>query len=150
MKVADILKVKGDALYTVAPNELLTNAIKTMAEKDIGSLVVLEQGALVGVLTFREVMQALAKNNGTVVGLHVREAMNTALLTCSLGSDVDAACRMMLTHHARYLPVCNQKTLEGVISFYDVAKVVVETQDFENRMLKAYIHDSPQESFPKP
>jgi CBS domain-containing protein len=50
---------------------------------------------------------------------------------------------MMLARHARYLPVMSQKTLMGVISFYDVAKAVVDSQDFENRMLKAYIRDWP-------
>jgi CBS domain-containing protein len=53
--------------------------------------------------------------------------------------------RMMLQRHARYMPVLTQKTLMGVISFYDVAKAVVESQDFENRMLKAYIRDWPVE-----
>jgi CBS domain-containing protein len=53
---------------------------------------------------------------------------------------------MMLGRHARYMPVLNEKTLMGVISFYDVAKSVVDSQDFENRMLKAYIRDWPVES----
>ena len=53
--------------------------------------------------------------------------------------------RMMLQRHARYLPVMEQRTLMGVISFYDVAKAVVDSQDFENRMLKAYIRDWPVE-----
>jgi len=50
---------------------------------------------------------------------------------------------MMLERHARYMPVMTQRTLMGVISFYDVAKAVVDSQDFENRMLKAYIRDWP-------
>jgi CBS domain-containing protein len=53
--------------------------------------------------------------------------------------------RMMLEHHARYLPVMENRTLMGVISFYDVAKAVVEEQTFENRMLKAYIRDWPED-----
>jgi predicted transcriptional regulator len=53
---------------------------------------------------------------------------------------------MMLQRHARYMPVMEQRTLMGVISFYDVAKAVVDSQDFENRMLKAYIRDWPVES----
>ena len=53
---------------------------------------------------------------------------------------------MMLQRHARYMPVMEQRTLMGVISFYDVAKAVVDSQDFENRMLKAYIRDWPVEA----
>ena len=52
---------------------------------------------------------------------------------------------MMVDHHARYLPVIDKQMLQGVISFYDVAKTVVDRQDFENRMLKAYIKDWPEE-----
>jgi predicted transcriptional regulator len=61
-------------------------------------------------------------------------------------TEIEEVSRMMLVEHARYLPVMNQKLLMGVISFYDVAKSVVEAQDFENTMLKAYIRDWPEEA----
>ncbi|MBN4836592.1 CBS domain-containing protein, partial [Enterobacter hormaechei] len=64
-------------------------------------------------------------------------------LTCTPDTEIDEVRRMMLNRHARYMPVMTQKTLMGVISFYDVAKAVVDGQDFENRMLKAYIRDWP-------
>ena len=66
MKVSDILRVKGNTLYTVAPDEPLAQAIDTMAEKDIGSLVVMEHGDLVGMLTFREVIQCITANKHVV------------------------------------------------------------------------------------
>ena len=69
-------------------------------------------------------------------------------LTCAPDTELDEVRRMMLQRHARYLPVMEGKTLMGVISFYDVAKAVVESQDFENRMLKAYIRDWPVEEPP--
>ena len=64
MKVSDILRVKGGTLFTVSPDQALAGAIETMAERDIGSLVVMSQGQLAGILTFREVMLAVAKNSG--------------------------------------------------------------------------------------
>jgi CBS domain-containing protein len=66
-------------------------------------------------------------------------------VTCTAETELDEVRRIMLARHARYLPVMNQRTLMGVISFYDVAKAVVDSQDFENRMLKAYIRDWPVE-----
>ena len=72
MKVSDILRVKGNTLFTVHPDEPLARAVDAMAEKDIGSLVVMEHGDLVGMLTFREVIQAIAKNGGGVGTLLVR------------------------------------------------------------------------------
>ena len=143
MKVSDILRVKGSTLFTVSPDQLLGDAIKTMAEHDIGSLVVMERGDLVGMLTFREVILAVVGNGGTMGQTIVRTVMDNAPLSCTLETEIDEVRRMMLGRHARYMPVMNQRTLMGVISFYDVAKAVVDSQDFENRMLKAYIRDWP-------
>jgi CBS domain-containing protein len=145
MKVSDILRVKGSTLFTVQPEQALSEAATTMAEHDIGSLVVMEHGDLVGMLTFREVIQAVVRNGGTVGSLVVRSVMDDHPLTCTPETEIDEVRRMMLNRHARYMPVLSQKTLMGVISFYDVAKAVVDGQDFENRMLKAYIRDWPVE-----
>ena len=145
MKVSDILRVKGNTLYTVTPDEPLAEAATVMAEKDIGSLVVMEHGDLVGMLTFREVIQAMVKNSGNVGTMLVRSAMDDAPLTCTLETEMDEVRRMMLNRHARYMPVMDRRMLMGVISFYDVAKAVVDSQNFENKMLKAYIRDWPEE-----
>lgn len=145
MKVSDILRVKGSTLFTVHPDEPLARAVDAMAEKDIGSLVVMEHGDLVGMLTFREVIQTIVKNGGGVGTLLVRTAMDDHPLTCTTETDMDEVRRMMLDRHARYMPVMDKRMLMGVISFYDVAKAVVDSQNFENKMLKAYIRDWPEE-----
>ncbi|MBI5256288.1 MAG: CBS domain-containing protein [Burkholderiales bacterium] len=145
MKVSDILRVKGGTLFTVSPDLPLGEAVRTMADHDIGSLVVMDHGDLTGMLTFREVIAAVVKNNGSVGAKIVRSVMDDAPLTCTPETEIDEVRRMMLGRHARYMPVLNGKTLMGVISFYDVAKAVVDSQDFENRMLKAYIRDWPVE-----
>ena len=145
MKVSDILRVKGGTLFTVTPDQLLAEAVQTMSERDIGSLVVMEHGDLVGMLTFREVIQAVVGNGGVIGTTLVRSVMDDAPLTCTPETEIDEVRRMMLGRHARYMPVLTQRTLMGVISFYDVAKAVVDGQDFENRMLKAYIRDWPVE-----
>jgi CBS domain-containing protein len=145
MRVSDILKVKGSALFTVTPDTPLKDAINSMAEHDIGSLVVMEFGDLVGMLTFREIIQTLRENSGAVGTTTIRKVMDDHPLTCTPETDVNEVRRMMLERHARYLPVLENRTLMGVISFYDVAKAVVEEQGFENRMLKAYIRDWPEE-----
>jgi CBS domain-containing protein len=148
MKVSDILRVKGNTLYTVTPDEPLAVAVQVMAEKDIGSLVVMERGNLVGMLTFREVIQALVKNGNTLGDVPVSVAMDGQPLICTPDTEMDEVRRMMLNQHARYMPVMDQRMLMGVISFYDVAKAVVDSQNFENQMLKAYIRDWPAEGDP--
>jgi len=144
MKVSDILRVKGSTLYTASPDEPLARALDLMAERDIGSLVVMEHGELVGMLTFREVIQTLVKDGGQIGTTVVRTDIADAPLTCTTATDMDEVRRVMLDRHARYMPVMDQKMLMGVISFYDVAKAVVDSQNFENKMLKAYIRDWPE------
>jgi CBS domain-containing protein len=145
MKVSDILRLKGTTLYTTTPLASLAEAVKMMAEHDLGSILVMEQGDLVGILTFREVILALNNNGGNLGQVTVRSAMDDQPLTCAPDTELDEVRRMMLERHARYLPVLSDRQLMGVVSFYDVAKAVVDSQNFENQMLKAYIRDWPAE-----
>lgn len=144
MKVSDILRLKGNTLYTVTTETSVNEAVRIMAEHDIGSLVVIQYSELVGMLTFREIIGVLAHNHGSVDEVKVGKVMDEQPLTCTPETELDEVRRMMLNRHARYLPVLEKKVLMGVISFYDVAKTVVEAQDFENTMLKAYIRDWPE------
>lgn len=146
MRVSDILRLKGSALFTITPEDSLAHAAQLMAEKDIGSLVVMSHGRVVGILTFREVIEAAVRNGGSFGTTSVYRAMDPGPLICTLETDMDEVRRMMLDRHARYLPVIDGGQLMGVISFYDVAKAVVDSQNFENRMLKAYIRNWPAES----
>lgn len=145
MKVSDILRNKGNTLYTTTPLAPLADAVRSMADHDLGSVLVMDHGDLVGILTFREVILALSRNTGALGQLTVRSAMDDHPLTCSPETELDEVRRMMLERHARYLPVMSQRELVGVVSFYDVAKAVVDSQNFENQMLKAYIRDWPTE-----
>jgi CBS domain-containing protein len=143
MKVSEILQVKGNILFTVTPDTSITEAVSVMQEKDIGSLVVMEFGTLIGMLTFREVIRALDTNKGALGAGTVRKYMDDHPLTVTPETDVNEVRRMMLEKHSRYLPVMDAKVLLGIISFYDVARAVLEAQSFENKMLKAYIRDWP-------
>ena len=143
MQVTDILRVKGGTLFTVTPDTVLSEAARTMAQHDVGSLVVMDGGRLSGMLTFREVIVALG--HGDLTQLRVDSVMQRQPVQCSQDTGVDALRRLMLDSHARYIPVMDGATLLGVLSFHDVARAVVEEQDFENRMLKAYIRDWPQD-----
>ena len=145
MQVSDILRVKGNTLYTAQPEQALMDAVNFMAEKDLGSLVVMDKGQVSGMLTFREVIQSIVANGGQVGAAVVRQAMDPQPLTCTPATDIDEVRRMMLERHCRYMPVIDGTLLMGVISFYDVAKAVVDAQNFENKMLKAYIRDWPEE-----
>jgi len=145
IKVSEILRVKGDALYTASPDTPVSQVVDTMALQDIGSLVIMEFGELVGMLTFREIIRHLQANGGSLGTTTIRSIMDDAPVTVSPNTEVNEVRRLMLDKHARYIPVMDGRMLLGVISFYDVAKAVLEAQGFENRMLKAYIRDWPGE-----
>jgi CBS domain-containing protein len=145
LKVSDILRVKGSALFTVTPETPVREAVQILAERDIGSVVVMEHGDLVGMLTFREIISMLHASGGTVGEGLVRRVMDDAPLTVTPDTDVNEVRRLMLERHARYLPVLEDRVVVGVISFYDVARSVLEEQGFENKLLKAYIRDWPEQ-----
>jgi CBS domain-containing protein len=137
MKVSEILKLKGNILFTVSPETLLLDAIDALAEKDIGSLVVMKSGVLVGMLSFREVMKAVHASRGNITGT-VGDYMDRDMFTIAPDTDVNDIRRMMLEHHARYVPVLDGNMLMGVMSFYDVAKAVFEEQNFEQNAQSLY------------
>ena len=147
MKVSEILKVKGNILYTATPETPLREAIQIMSERDVGSLVVMKGGKVSGMLSFREVMNAIDTGTGSVGNGTVGQHMATDIMTITPDTDINEIRRLMLERHARYVPVIDgDGTLMGVMSFYDIAKAVLEAQTFENKMLKAYIRDWPAET----
>lgn len=143
MQVREILRVKDVALYTATPQQSLTFAIDCMADLDVGSLVVMDGGTMVGMLTFREVLLALKGKVATAENLTVGDVMVVNPVTAFPDMEANDLRRLMIEKRSRYLPVIEDGTLMGVISFLDVAKAVLEEQGFENKMLKSYIKNWP-------
>jgi CBS domain-containing protein len=113
MKVSDILRVKGNTLYTISPDTNVLTAVHIMAENDIGSLVVMQYGELVGILTFREVIGTLAHSHGIIDSIKVGTVMDESPLICTPETELDEVRRMMLNRHARYLPVMENRNAHG-------------------------------------
>jgi len=143
MQVKEILRVKGNRLLTIEPTGRAVDAVRTLSEQNLGSLVVLDQGRMVGMLTFREILQSLAQRSGAIGDVRVGDIMVRDPVTAAPDMEVNDLRRTMLESGARYLPVMQDGKLIGVISFRDVAKAVLEEQDFENKMLKGYIKNWP-------
>jgi CBS domain-containing protein len=143
MQVKEILRVKGSRLLSIEPSGGAADAVKIMAEENLGSLLVLDQERMVGILTFHELLQALAKRNGALGDVRVKDIMTPDPVTATPDMEINDLRRIMLESGARYLPVLQDGKLLGIISFRDVAKAVLEEQDFENKMLKGYIKNWP-------
>ena len=143
MLVSEILAIKGKVLFTVSSNRALSEAVAIMTEQDVGSLVVFDKGRMVGLLTFREVLVATQKAGADWQSMPVEDAMIKNPVAAGVNMQMDELRRLMVENHQRYLPVMDDTTLMGVVSFHDVAKAVLEEQSFENRMLKNYIRNWP-------
>ncbi|EXI69702.1 MAG: CBS domain-containing protein [Accumulibacter sp.] len=151
MEVREVLQVKDSALFAVHPDSPLSEAVIMMADNDIGSVIVMDGGKLAGMLTFREVLLILAKRQTErrvgptppIAEILVVEAMDRNPPTAHPDMDVDELRRMMVDSHTRYVPVMEEETIVGIVSFHDVAKAVLEERNMENKLLKAYIKDWP-------
>ena len=143
MLVSEILRIKGTVLFTTPPDAPVLDAVKVMAQHDIGSLVVVDHGRVTGIVTFAEVLRELAARGGSLGDVKISTITERNPLTAAPSIDVNELRRTMLDRHARYVPVMDGTTLLGVVSFHDVAKAVLEEQSLENEMLKHYIQDAP-------
>jgi CBS domain-containing protein len=144
MLVKEILSLKGSQLYTITPEGSLADAVSLMVGRDIGSLVVMQEGQMVGMLTFREVLAALNAKGGTLAGAQVGDVMVKDPVCAHPEDTIDQMRSTMLEQHIRYLPIREQDSLLGVLSFHDVAKAALKAAAFENRLLKQYIKNWPE------
>lgn len=146
MIVRDIVKMKGGTVHSITPQGLVSDAVSVMVGRDIGSLVVLDGAKLAGMLTFREVLNALEANRGNLSGLKVEDIMLRNPACGSPDDSLESLRELMNKDHIRYLPVKEGEQLLGVISFHDVANAVIKETTFHNRLLKNYIKNWPEES----
>jgi len=142
MIVRDILHLKGNAIFSIAPTGRMSEAVSIMVKNDIGSLVVIEGGKMAGMLTFREVLNGLDTRQCNVSDLEVGKVMVKEPVCGHPGDSIDHLREVMTRNHIRYLPVLDGGQLLGVISFHDIAKAVIKETSFENRLLKRYIEHS--------
>jgi len=151
MQVRDILELKGETVFRIGPDDKLADAVRVMVAEDSGSLVVMRGEQVVGMLTFREVLAELHRRGGSLGDARVSDIQLGAPVATSMDETVDVLRQRMIDHHVRYLPVMEGDRLLGVLSFRDVARAVIKQTNFENRLLKSYIKNWPEDdAAPRP
>lgn len=145
MQVRDILKIKGGQIFSIGPEALLPQAVSLMVQHDIGSLVVMDKGQMTGLLTFREVLAAVHRYRGDIHEVKVSHVMVGNPICGSLDDSIDHMRSVMTDKHVRYLPIKDNAALVGVLSFHDVAKASLRAASFENKLLKQYIKNWPEQ-----
>lgn len=150
MQVRHILELKGETVFSIGPDDKLVDAVGLMVEHDSGSLVVMRGEKVVGMLTFREVLAELQRRGGSLGEARVSDIQLGPPVATSPDDTVDALRQRMIEHHVRYLPVMEDDRLLGVLSFRDVARAVIKQTNFENRLLKSYIRNWPEDDDAQP
>jgi len=146
MRVGDILKVKSSStIYSIGPGGSVASAVALMVERDVGSLVVLRDGEMLGLVTFREVLAALHRQGGNLGDTTVEQIMVRDPKCGDPRDTVDEMRTVMTEHHIRYLPIKDGTRLLGVLSFHDVARAALKAASLENRALKEYIKNWPEQ-----
>ena len=141
MKVRDVLKTKGGRMITIGPEATAPEAVARMVENNIGSLPVLEDdGALVGVISERDLMRELHDRGDQFSRALIRAVMTLDPVTCDIDDDVDALMGLMSERRIAKVPVIDRGRLAGIVSVGDVVKLLYEKTRAENHHLMDYLY----------
>ncbi len=140
MKVKDILQEKGAEVATIEADKTVSEAIKSLVEKNIGSLLVLdEKSAIVGIITERDILKECNQRYESLRQTKVKDVMVRNVIVASPEDDIDYVENVMTENRVRHLPIISDQNLVGLISIGDVVKVQRGECRVENRYLKDYI-----------
>jgi CBS domain-containing protein len=137
--VEEMLQKKGRDVWTIEPNATVIDALKLMAEKGIGALVVTHDYEVVGMISERDYARKIILQNKTSVGTKVKEIMTDKVYYVGPKTTSDECLALMTQQSIRHLPVLKNGDLIGLISIGDVVKAVIENQETEIRELSDYI-----------
>jgi CBS domain-containing protein len=137
--VRSILEAKGRAVWSVAPDARVLDAVAILAEKDIGALVVLSGGRLVGMFSERDYARKLVLQGKTSKDTKVSEVMSVQVYSVDAAQTVDDCMRLMTQHRIRHLPVLEDDVLIGVVSIGDLVNAIISAQAQTIQQLSSYI-----------
>jgi CBS domain-containing protein len=139
MQVREILSEKGSTVYTCSPNDSLADVVDLLVGYNCGSLVVSENGEMVGIITERDILRACAMTRQSLEVLSVRDRMTRCPVTATPDDEIADTMGAMTEHRIRHLPVVDGGRLAGVVSIGDVVKAQHNELCRENYYLKSYI-----------
>ena len=137
--VGAILAHKGSAVWSIAPNSMIFDAIQLMADKNVGALPVVENGQLVGVLSERDYTRKVALKGKSSKNTRVREIMTQDVVTVTVADTIGNCMEVMTNSHIRHLPVMEEKRMVGLVSLGDLVKWTISAQQATIEALQQYI-----------
>jgi CBS domain-containing protein len=140
MSIARILEDKGRDVQTIQPHRTLAEAARLMSERRIGAAVVTgADGAVLGILSERDIVRAVADNGPAALDEPVSRRMTGKVVTCGPGMTIDTAMEVMTQGKFRHLPVVENGRLVGIVSIGDIVKRHIEKMEAETRAMRDYI-----------
>ena len=139
MLVSQILRSKGDTVFTIAPTETIAAVAALLHSRRVGALIVLEDERVVGIVSERDVVRAMAEGGAAALGRAVATVMTKDVLFAQPGETVDSLLTRMTDRRIRHLPVCLKERLVGIVSIGDLVKSKISEVEAEADGLKAYI-----------
>jgi CBS domain-containing protein len=139
MLVSQILKRKGDLVFTVEPSETIAGTAALLNARGVGALVVLDAGQVVGIVSERDVVRALADGGAAALEAQVSSCMTRDVHFAAPGDTIDVLLGQMTDRRIRHLPVCHGERLVGLVSIGDLVKWKISEVEAEAEGLKSYI-----------
>ncbi len=142
--VREIISGKGNDVYSVSPDDTIFNALKLMAEKKIGAVLVIENGEIAGIMSERDYARKVVLEGKSSKDASVREIMSHKVIYVDIDRMVEECMALMIEKRIRHLPVFEQNKLAGMISIGDVVKAVIDEKEFVISQLVQYIKSTPE------
>jgi len=139
MLIAEILRNKGSSVVTVLPEETVAGLLTLLARHNIGAVVVMRDGAVLGVASERDVVRALDQRGTALLAEAVSRIMTSAVVTCTTDDTDDTLTVLMTENRVRHVPVLDGGRLVGLVSIGDVVKSRISQLEQDRRQLEAYI-----------
>jgi len=139
MMIGNILRNKPAGFISVTPDVPIAVVAATLSEKNIGALLVLDQGRMVGILSERDVVRSLAANGKATLEMTVGDLMTPDPTTATPETTVEQAMAVMTERHFRHLPVVDAGRLVGLVSIGDVVKARIDQSQYEVETLRTYV-----------
>jgi CBS domain-containing protein len=139
MRIADVLRNKGNAVATVGPEATVADLIGELAAHNVGALPVVEGGHLIGIVSERDVVRRLHAGGAALLAVRVADIMTTEVTTCTPGDDVTDLAAIMTSRRFRHLPVVVEGELAGIVSIGDLVKARIDQLEAERAQLQNYI-----------
>lgn len=142
LTVRELLAKKGSEVWSVSPDATVYDALQLMAARNVGAVLVLDDGELVGILSERDYARQVILKGKASRDTPVRDIMTTSVVSVSPDRTIDDCMALMTERRIRHLPVLQSDVLLGVLSIGDVVKAVISEKEFHIEQLESYIASS--------